>query len=173
MNIKQFVDIDSDTESVVRALLDLAYEGEFSSEDWEHTFGGQYFIGYIDQRIVAHGSVVSREMFIDGKAVTVGYVEAIAVLPTHWRQGFGAQLMAQITQYCHDNYEISMLSTDEKQFYKRLGWLQFSGESFVRKGSSDVRTTEEDDGLMLLFGKSGKAIEIRSAICHSRSGDDW
>jgi hypothetical protein len=66
-----------------------------------------------------------------------------------------------------------MLSTDEKQFYKRLGWLQFSGESFVRKGSSEVRTTEEDDGLMLLFGKNSKAIEIRSAICHSRSGDDW
>ena len=34
MIIKQFVDIDSDTESLIRALLDLAYEGEFSSEDW-------------------------------------------------------------------------------------------------------------------------------------------
>jgi GNAT superfamily N-acetyltransferase len=100
-------------------------------------------------------------------------VEAVAVLPAYWRQGFGTQLMKQITQFCYDNYEISMLSTDEKHFYKKLGWRQFQGESFVRNGESEIRTVEEDEGLMLLPGKNCGTNEIRRAICEPRSGDDW
>jgi aminoglycoside 2'-N-acetyltransferase I len=112
-------------------------------------------------------------MFIDGRALTAGYVEAVAVLPAYWRQGFGTQLMTQITQFCYDNYELSMLSTDEKYFYKKLGWRQFQGESFVRNGESEIRTVEEDDGLMFLPGKNCGTNEIRRAICEPRSGDDW
>ena len=173
MNIRQVIDVDSKTASSIRSLLELAYDGDFSSEDWEHTFGGQYFIGLLDNIIVAHGSVVPRNMFINGQGITVGYVEAIAVLPAYWRQGFGTQLMTQITQFCHNNYELSMLSTDEKQFYEKLGWRQFLGESFVRNGESEVRTAEEDDGLMLLSRDHCGTSEIRRAICQPRIGDDW
>ena len=173
MIVNQVNEVSSKTESSIRALLDLAFEGDFSPEDWEHTFGGQYFIGLLEETIIAHGSVVPRNMFIDGQAITVGYVEAIAVLPSHWRQGFGTQLMQQITQFCQDNYELSMLSTDENQFYERLGWRQFKGESFVRSENSEVRTSDEDAGLMLLPGKKSQIILIRRVVCESRSGDDW
>jgi aminoglycoside 2'-N-acetyltransferase I len=173
MIIRQVIDIDSETESTITALLDLAYEGDFSPEDWEHTFGGQYFIGYLDGTIIAHGSVVPRKMFIDGEEVTVGYVEAIAVLPTHWRQGFGTQLMAQITEFCLETYELSILSSDAIKFYSRLGWREFVGESFVQDGDVEVRTEEEDEGLMLLHGKNSQIREIHRAVCESRSGDDW
>jgi aminoglycoside 2'-N-acetyltransferase I len=173
MIINQVNEVSSKTESSIRALLDLAYEDDFSSEDWEHTFGGQYFIGRQEETIIAHGSVVPRNMFIDGQAITVGYVEAIGVLPSHWRQGFGTQLMQQITQFCQDNYELSMLSTDENQFYERLGWRQFIGESFVRSENSEVRTSDEDAGLMLLHGTASQTKEIQRAVCESRSGDDW
>ncbi len=173
MIIKQVNDVSSRTISSIRSLLELAYEGDFSSEDWEHTFGGQYFIGLLDNIIIAHGSVVPRNMFINGQEITVGYVEAIAVLPAYWRQGFGTQLMTQITQFCHKTYELSMLSTDEKKFYEKLGWRQFLGESFVRNGDSVVRTAEEDYGLMLLSGKNCGTSEIRRAICQPRIGDDW
>ena len=173
MIINQVNEVSSKTESSIRALLDLAYEGDFSPEDWEHTFGGQYFIGFLDETVIAHGSVVPRNMFIDGKSLTVGYVEAIAVLPSHWRQGFGTQLMHQITRFCQDNYELSMLSTDENQFYKGLGWKQFQGESFARTSDLEVRTLEEDEDLMLLHGKNSQIREIRRAVCESRSGDDW
>jgi aminoglycoside 2'-N-acetyltransferase I len=173
MIIKEVIDVDSKTASSIRLLLELAYDGDFSSEDWEHTLGGQYFLGLRDDIIIAHGSVVSRKMFIDGRALTAGYVEAVAVLPAYWRQGFGTQLMTQITQFCYDNYELSMLSTDEKHFYKKLGWRQFQGESFVRNGESEFRTIEEDDGLMFLPGKNCGTNEIRRAICEPRSGDDW
>lgn len=81
--------------------------------------------------------------------------------------------MTHITQFCHDNYELSMLSTGEKQFYEKLGWRQFRGESFVRNGESEIRTVEEDDGLMFLPGKNCGTSEIRRATCETRSGDDW
>ena len=136
MIIKEVIDVDSKTASSIRLLLELAYDGDLSSEDWEHTLGGQYFLGLRDDIIIAHGSVVSRKMFIDGRALTAGYVEAVAVLPAYWRQGFGTQLMTQITQFCYDNYELSMLSTDEKHFYKKLGWRQFRGESFAPRSAA-------------------------------------
>ena len=173
MIIKNLADIDSELESSIRDLLDLAYEGDFSSEDWEHTFGGQYFIGFLENTIIAHGAVVPRPMTINGTNLTVGYVEAIAVLPSQWRHGFGTQLMKEVTQFCHNNYEISMLSTDENQFYQRIGWLQFQGESFVKNSNTEVRTAEEDEDLMFLPGKKSGITEIRSAVCDARSGDSW
>jgi len=173
MIIKQVIDIDSETESTIKALLDLAYEGDFSPEDWEHTFGGQYFIGYLDGTIIAHGSVVPRKMFINGEEVTVGYVEAVGVLPAKWRQGFGSQLMEQMTEFCLETYELSMLSSDAINFYSRLGWRKFVGESFVQYGDVEIRTEEEDEGLMVLAGIKGGVREIRRAVCQSRSGDSW
>ncbi len=173
MIIKNFTDIDSELESSIRDLLDLAYEGDFSSEDWEHTFGGQYFIGFLENTIIAHGAVVPRPMTIDGAISTVGYVEAIAVLPSQWRHGFGTQLMKEVTQFCRNNYEISMLSTDENQFYERIGWHQFQGESFVKKSDAEVRTAEEDEGLMFLPGNNGEKTQIHRAVCDERSGDSW
>jgi len=82
-------------------------------------------------------------------------------------------LMKHITQFCYNNYELSMLSTDEKTFYEKLGWLRFQGESFVKNGKFEVRTVEEDDGLMLFFGKNCGLSEIKRAVCQPRSGDDW
>lgn len=173
MIIEQVIDVDSKTASSIRSLLELEYYGNFSSEDWEHTFGNQHYIGLLDNIIVAHGSVVPRNMFINGQGITVGYVEAITVLPAYWRQGFGTQLMTQITQFCHNDYELTMLSTHEKQFYEKLGWRQFLGASFVRIGELEVRTAKEDEGLMLLSRDNCGTSEIRRATCQPRIGDDW
>jgi predicted acetyltransferase len=93
-------------------------------------------------------------------------VQVIAVLPAYRLQGFGTQLMKQITQFWYDNYQLSTLSTDEKQFCEKLGWRQFLGECFVINGESEVRTAEEDDGLMLPPGKNCGTSEIRRATCH-------
>jgi aminoglycoside 2'-N-acetyltransferase I len=68
MIINEVIDVDSKTASSVRSLLELAYDGDFSSEDWEHTLGGKYFIGLRDDLIIARGSVVPRNIFIDGRS---------------------------------------------------------------------------------------------------------
>jgi aminoglycoside 2'-N-acetyltransferase I len=173
MIIKKVIDLNSELESSIRELLNLAYEGDFSADDWEHTFGGQYFIGFLGNAIIAHGAVVPRPISIEGAGLTVGYVEAIAVLPSHWRKGFGTQLMKEITQFCQDKYQVSMLSTDENQFYERIGWLRFQGESYMRSLDSEVRTEDEDDGLMFLPGKKSELTQILRAVCDERRGDCW
>jgi len=173
MIIKQVIDGDSNSASSIRFLLELACDGDFRAEDWKHTLGGQYFIGFLDETIIAQGSVIWRSIYSHERALTVGYVEAIAVLPSYWRQGFGTQLMERISLFYYSNYELSMLSTDEKTFYEKLGRQQFRGESFVRNGKFDVRTVEEDDGLMLFFGKNCGLGEIQRAVCRPPSGDEW
>ena len=74
MIIKQVIDVDSKSASSIRSLLELTYDGDFSAEDWEHTLGGKYFIGFLDETITAKGSVISRSMYINEKALIVGYV---------------------------------------------------------------------------------------------------
>jgi aminoglycoside 2'-N-acetyltransferase I len=171
--IKEMVELDPHLESSIQEMLELAYEGDFSSEDWEHTSGGRYFVGYFEETIVAHGSVVPREMLIDGQQVTVGYVEAVAVSPVYSGQGFGSMLMRRITEFCRDSYELSMLSTDEKNFYEKCGWLQFTGESFIACKNAEIRSADEDEGLMFLPSDKNERRDIRRAVCQARSGDSW
>jgi aminoglycoside 2'-N-acetyltransferase I len=171
--IEEMVELDTHLESSIQKMLESAYEGDFSPEDWEHTSGGIYFVGCLEETIIAHGSVVPREMLIDGQEVIVGYVEAVAVSPAYSGQGFGSMLMRRITEFCRDNYELSMLSTDEKSFYARCGWLQFTGESFITLENAEIRSADEDEGLMFLPSAKNERVDIRRAVCQARSGDSW
>ena len=157
----------------VHALLDLAYEGDFAPEDWEHAVGGMHFLGFLDDELIAHGAIVSRLMDFDHATIDVGYVEAIAVHPAHQGQGFGATLMYAITEYCESTYDVSMLSTDEHDFYARLGWKQFMGESYVRTDDGVERTADEDEGLMLLLPDTHLALLTAKVTCEDRPGDAW
>jgi predicted acetyltransferase len=112
-------------------------------------------------------------MLIDGQQVTVGYVEAVAVSPVYSGQGFGSMLMHRITEFCRDSYELSMLSTDEKNFYEKCGWLQFTGESFIACKNAEIRSADEDEGLMFLPSDKNERRDIRRAVCQARSGDSW
>jgi aminoglycoside 2'-N-acetyltransferase I len=48
----------------IAKLLEDSYEGDFSEQDWQHTFGGARFVGTLDDQIVAHAAVVPREVWI-------------------------------------------------------------------------------------------------------------
>jgi aminoglycoside 2'-N-acetyltransferase I len=157
----------------LKELLERSFEGDFSQEDWLHTFGGARFVGHLGDQVVAHGAVVPRKMHIDGESVDVGYVEAIAVVPNHWRNGYGSLLLADITSFCKSNFSLSMLSTDEKDFYSKSGWRVFQGMSYVLQDGKEFRTEDEDDGLMFILGDEPGLKEPRKVVCNSRSGDDW
>ena len=66
-----------------------------------------------------------------------------------------------------------MLSTDEKAFYRRLGWSEFTGESYVLMDGREVRSAEEDDGLMFLPGLATTKKAINRVVCELREGDAW
>ena len=175
LRISRALDSDFTTqiESALQSLMSEAFEGDFSEEDWQHTFGGMRFLGYMDNQLIAHGAVIQRWMDVDGERKLVGYVEGIAVTPTLWRKGFGSLLMAELTTYCRSEFPLSMLSTGEKDFYRRHGWSDFAGESYVSNAGVEIRTEDEDEGLMYLLGASQDNVSPRKVVCESREGDAW
>ena len=166
-------DIASDLAAEIRTLLDLAYVGDFSAEDWDHSLGGSRFLGYLDAELIAHGVIVPRRIWLNDIEFQVGYLEAIAVLPKYQRQGYGTALLTELTKFAKANYLVSMLSTDEKEFYRRFGWVDFTGESYVLTNGEQVRSADEDAGLMWLPGANSDLVEITKAVCEDRSGDAW
>jgi len=159
--------------TAIKLMLNEAYEDDFSDEDWIHTFGGVRFLGMISDEIVAHGAIVPRKFLINEELMVVGYLEGIAVSNNHQRQGVGRQLLSSITDFCASEYQISMLSTDELDFYGNFGWKKFTGKSGVLIDSEAILTPDEDEGLMYLIGKAGFNQEISSAYCDPREGDHW
>ena len=157
----------------IAKLLEDSYEGDFSEQDWQHTFGGARFIGTLDEQIVAHAAVVPREVLINELPRTIGYLEGVAVSSKFQGQRLGSQLLQYVSDFCRSNYEVSMLSTDEFDFYGKFGWQRFKGTSGVMQDSVRSLTPEEDDGLMYLAGNSSESIEISTAYCDWREGDCW
>lgn len=166
-------DLDPQISAVVRNLLNDAFEGDFSEEDWKHTFGGMRFLGFLNDQLIAHGAVVPRKIEVDESDLIIGYVEGIAVAPTYWHKGYGSLLMADITSYCLSEFSLSMLSTSEKGFYRKHGWCDFEGMSYVFKDGVEIRSEDEDEGLMYLSGLHQFTDYPRKVVCEARDGDAW
>lgn len=165
--------LNPDEERKIILMLEKAFEGDFATEDWEHTFGGSRFLGFLNSELIAHGAVVPREIRVDGEVLKVGYIEGIAVDPKHWGKGFGSNLMAAISLHCRSEFIFSMLSTDQKAFYRSHGWEDFLGQSYVLEEGIEVRTADEDSGLMYLPGLKTGTVSPKKVVCESRSGDVW
>ena len=166
-------DFVSENLPAIRNLLSDAYEDDFSEQDWLHTCNGIRFLGTFDNAIVAHGAVVPREILINGQSLEVGYLEGIAVSREYQGQGIGGLLLKSISDFSFSQYQLSMLSTDEFDFYSKYGWKKFSGKSGVIIKGEIKMTPDEDEGLMYLIGSSGSFEEIHTAYCDFRGGDFW
>jgi aminoglycoside 2'-N-acetyltransferase I len=127
----------------IRALLDAAFECEFSDEDNDHAAGGVRVIAMDGDQIVGHAALIARTITIAGIPYTVGYVEGVAVLPSYQGQGIGAQIMRQITDMAQRDFVVNMLSTGEIDFYAKFGWQRFVGQSFVDNHGTLIRTAAD------------------------------
>ncbi len=158
----------------IRALLDAAFAGGFSDDDWAHGLGGRHVVMTEAGRLVAHGSVVPRVLEVAGRALRTGYVEAVATRAERQGGGLGTRVMEALTALVRAEFEMGGLSTGSPGFYTRLGWERWRGPTYVRDGGRTVRTEDEDDGVMVLrFGPS-ESLDLGSPIsCEARSGDDW
>jgi aminoglycoside 2'-N-acetyltransferase I len=158
----------------IRRLLDSAFDGEFSDDDWVHTIGGWHAVVDEAGAMVSHAAVVGRVIHVDGAPLRAGYVEGVATAPTCRGRGLGSLAMDELGGIVRARFEMGVLSTDRHAFYERLGWERWQGPTYVRHGDDEIRTEDEDDGIMVLrFGPSA-GLDLRSAIaCESRIGDDW
>ncbi|MGM1063769.1 GNAT family N-acetyltransferase [Saccharothrix sp. Mg75] len=161
--------------AAVRALLDEAFDGGFSDEDWDHCLGGVHALARDGDDLVGHGAVVRRQLAHDGRPVRVGYVEAVAVRAPHRRRGVGGAVMGALEGVVRGGYAFGALSASEDGlgFYAARGWLRWRGRTFAMTPDGLVRTEEEDDGVFVL--PAGTALpDLRGDLaCDWRAGDAW
>jgi aminoglycoside 2'-N-acetyltransferase I len=158
----------------VRALLDAAFDGDFSEEDWGHALGGAHVWMTGSRGLIGHGSLVERTLVCDGRTLQVGYVEAVATAAAHRRKGHGAAIMRHIGGLIGQRYALGVLSTGTPAFYQPLGWERWRGQAFVDGPRGRERTPDDDGSVMILRTPRSPRLDLDGEIvCDWRSGDVW
>ncbi|MGW2052600.1 GNAT family N-acetyltransferase [Streptomyces sp. NPDC001840] len=144
----------------IRALMDEAFRGGFTDEDWDHGLGGVHaYVRAPDGTFLAHGSVIQRRVLYGGRSYRVGFVEAVAVRPDHHRQGLGGRVMAALERVIDGAYELGALSAsdDGERLYRARGWHQWQGTIETLAPGGVVRLPEEE-GSAFLWSAAGRPL---------------
>jgi aminoglycoside 2'-N-acetyltransferase I len=159
----------------LRALLDAAYDGDFTDQDWQHLLGGIHvWISGADDGVISHASLVERVLECSGQTLRVGYVEAVATASPHRRAGYGTAVMTHIGSLIHARYPLGALSTGAPNFYSALGWERWRGPTLVNTPQGRVRTPDDDGGIMILRTLRAPVLDLGGPIvCDWRPGDVW
>jgi aminoglycoside 2'-N-acetyltransferase I len=168
------------TASEIVAIRDLLWaafpagDEAFTEDDWQHALGGQHFVVEIEGKIVSHASVVERELYVAGRPLRTGYVEAVATAPDRQGRGLGSAVMGEAMQYIRATFELGALGTGKHGFYERLGWRTWQGPSSVRTPDGPRRTPDDDGYIMVLTTPTTPPIDLSAPIsCDWRPGDVW
>jgi aminoglycoside 2'-N-acetyltransferase I len=164
--------------AAIRDVLVVAFgpdeDDRFTDHDWEHAVGGLHFVLDLGGEVVAHAAVVERDLHVDGRPLRTGYVEAVATAPDRQGIGLGSLLMADVTSYIRETFELGALGTGRHHFYERLGWLTWAGPSFVRTAKGVQPTPEDDGSIMVLPTPSSPPLDVCGSIgCDWRPGNVW
>ncbi|WP_405488501.1 GNAT family N-acetyltransferase [Streptomyces sp. NBC_00096] len=130
----------------VRELLDGAFGGDFSEEDFEHALGGMHALVHEGGELVAHGSVVQRRVVHAGRALRTGYVEAVAVRGDRRRCGLGGRVMDALEGVVARAYVLGALSASAAgaALYAGRGWQVWGGEIGVLGPGGPERLADEE-----------------------------
>ena len=171
-------ELRTEEEAALRELFDEAWsdaaEGGFTEQDWAHAVGGVHVIAEADGHIVAHASVVERELHTAGHRLPTGYVEAVATRPSHQRQGLGSLTIGAAGELIDRTYRLGALATGVVGFYEKLGWVAWQGPTSVRTDAGLVRTAEEDGNVFVRLTPTSPELDLSAPIsCGWRPGDVW
>ncbi len=166
--------LDPEELQAIRALLDDAFAGDVTEDDYEHALGGIHALVWEGRDLIAHGSVVMRRLLHEGRAMRTGYVEGVAVRPDRRRRGHGAALMAALERVIRGAYELGALgATDEAgTFYASRGWQLWTGTASVI-APTGIRRTEEEEGCIYVLSLNARLTPHGDLACDWRTGDVW
>jgi aminoglycoside 2'-N-acetyltransferase I len=146
----------------------------FSVDDLDHAVGGVHWVAEVDGLLVGHASVVERLLEVDGRPMRTGYLEAMATLPAWRGRGIATRLLEAADEHIRAGFELGALSTGAHGLYERLRWERWRGPTFVRTADGQVRTQDEDDGIMILRTPRTPRLTLTEALsCEWRAGDAW
>ncbi|HEU4832464.1 MAG TPA: GNAT family N-acetyltransferase, partial [Actinomycetota bacterium] len=135
--------LGADEVAALRQLFDEAWGDDadgFTDQDWSHAVGGVHVIAETDACVVAHASVIGRELRTAGHRLRTGYVEAVATRPSRQREGLGSLVIGEVGGLIDRTYRLGALATGVVGFYERLGWVVWEGPTSVRTAAGLVRT---------------------------------
>ncbi|MBP2584928.1 aminoglycoside 2'-N-acetyltransferase I [Streptomyces sp. PvR006] len=143
----------------VRALLDTAFGGDFSEDDWDHTLGGVHAWIEDEEGIAAHGAVVMRRALHRGRSLRVGYVEGVAVRAELRRRGLGGAVMAALERVIDGAYVLGALGASDEgaALYRARGWQVWEGR-LEAVGPEGIVHLAEEEGYVLLRPAAGRAL---------------
>lgn len=169
-------DLPGAERTALRRLLDQAFQGRFTQDDWHHTVGGLHVLALEEREVVAHAAVVGRTLITRSRPLQTGYVEGVATRPDRRRQGHATLVMREANRIINQRYQLGALSdgTDIPGFYERLGWEHWQGPTFVAAALGPVRTADEDDSVMVLRTPTTGDLDLAAPLlCDWRPGDVW
>jgi aminoglycoside 2'-N-acetyltransferase I len=157
-----------------RTLLDGAFDGDFSDDDWAHALGGTHVWIEGPDGVISHGALVERTLVCSGHVMRVGYVEAIATAPVHRQRGHASDVLRHINRLIREEYALGALSTGTPEFYERLGWERWRGPTFASGPHGLERTPDDDGGIMILRTPRTPHLNLDGDIVADwRAGDVW
>lgn len=156
------------------AFWDEDEDERFTDDDWAHALGGVHVVLDVDGQIVCHAAVVERELHVAGHPLRTGYVEAVATAPARQGEGFGTLVMTKVNVIVRASFELGALGTGRHGFYERLGWVTWTGPTFVRTPGGAQRTPDEDGYILVLETPASPSLDLSAPIsCEWRPGDVW
>lgn len=169
-------DLDVGERAPIRALLNLAFVGRFSDEDWDHTLGGLHFLVAEGGSPIAHAAVVQRRFLHQDQPWRCGYVEAVAVDPAHQGRGLAAAVMTAAERVIDRSYHLGALSasTAGRGLYVKRGWLPWQGPTYTLSPTGPARTPEDDDSTLVRAVPGAAPLALNLPLtCDWRDGDVW
>ncbi|MGW1803637.1 GNAT family N-acetyltransferase [Streptomyces sp. NPDC002078] len=166
-------DLDPAELGAARALLDEAFGGDFSDDDWDHGLGGMHVLVQDGAGLAAHGSVVQRRIRHRGRWLRTGYVEAVAVRADVRRTGLGGRVMAELERVIDRAYDLGALSASEEGelLYAARGWQRWPGQVHTLSPDGIVRLPEEEGYVHVRPALAGPLDPGRELVFDWRDGD--
>lgn len=174
VRVAHTADLDADTLQEIQALLEDVFGPDLDEFDWDHSLGGMHALVYEADRLVAHGSVVQRQLIHRDRAHRTGYVEAVAVRADRRRLGHGAAVMEALERIIRAAYELGALGASDlgAPLYLARGWRQWQGRTWALTPSGRARTAEEDRYVYVM--EVSVALDVTGDLtCDWRQGDVW
>jgi aminoglycoside 2'-N-acetyltransferase I len=166
-------DIDGDTKTAMRALMDASFDG-FSDDAFENTLGGMHSLVFEDGELIGHASVVQRRLLHGGRALRTGYIEGVAVRSDRRRRGHGDAMMEVLERIVRSGYQLGALGASPAgaRLYGSRGWQLWRGPSSVL-APEGIRSTPDIDGALYVLPTS-IPVEVTGVLtCDWRPGSVW
>ena len=167
-------DLDAAVLATARALLEGAFDGDWSEHDWEHSLGGVHAVVWEGDDLVGHASVVQRRLLHRRRALRAGYIEGVAVRADRRHRGNAAAMMDALERVVRGAYELGALAAtdDAAHLYAARGWKLWQGPTSALTPTGISRTEADDGSIYVLPG--AVPLDLAGELtCDWRDGDVW